>query len=196
MAILVAPIVHPLTEYRMMLFDADSTLRRCTVPGQPCPNADGEWELMPNVTETLGKYHWSFVDFSGGMFPGICTNQGGVDSGFLSKESCDAMLYQLWCACFFPDLTYSAEHNIHVCYHTPQAGCLCRKPAPLLLYEAMNVALKTWRRRHDPFADLFTRDVLYVGDMPSDLEAAQRAGVDFSWAATFFGWLEAGDVAP
>lgn len=35
-----------ITTKKLIIFDADGTLRRCTVPGQPCPNKDGEWELM------------------------------------------------------------------------------------------------------------------------------------------------------
>lgn len=38
---------------KLIMFDADGTLRRCTVPGQPCPNNPDEWELMPNIKETL-----------------------------------------------------------------------------------------------------------------------------------------------
>jgi FMN phosphatase YigB (HAD superfamily) len=40
---------------------------------------------------------------------------------------------------------------------------------------------------------LQTSDVLYVGDMASDREAAERAGIDFCFAGDFFGW---GDPEP
>ena len=39
---------------RLVVFDADGTLRRTTVPGQPCPRASDQWELLPD--ETGGYY--------------------------------------------------------------------------------------------------------------------------------------------
>jgi len=44
--------------YRLIIFDADGTLRCCTVPGQVCPNADNQWELLPNVKEKLSEIDW------------------------------------------------------------------------------------------------------------------------------------------
>lgn len=65
---------------------------------------------------------------------------------------------------------------VFMCPHAPKAGCFCRKPHPYLLYKSMKTA------RAAP------SETLYVGDMDSDREAAQRAGVDFLWAWEFFGW--------
>lgn len=42
-----------LSTKKLIIFDADGTLRRCTVPGQPCPNKADEWELMPGAKERL-----------------------------------------------------------------------------------------------------------------------------------------------
>jgi hypothetical protein len=39
--------------FGLYLFDADGTLRRTTVEGQPCPNRPYEWELMPNVSKEV-----------------------------------------------------------------------------------------------------------------------------------------------
>jgi D-glycero-D-manno-heptose 1,7-bisphosphate phosphatase len=53
---------------------------------------------------------------------------------------------------------------IHVCYHAPEDGCDCRKPAPgLLLRAAREHALDLAR-------------VVLVGDDRRDLEAARAAG--------------------
>ena len=71
---------HPFP-YQLFIFDADGTLRRCTVPGQPCPNQPGEWELLPNVVETLHHYDWRVRDYA------IVSNQGGIGLGYRPRTS-------------------------------------------------------------------------------------------------------------
>jgi len=34
-----------LEKKKLVIFDADGTLRRCTVPGQPCPNTPNDLTL-------------------------------------------------------------------------------------------------------------------------------------------------------
>jgi histidinol phosphatase-like enzyme len=55
---------------RLYVFDADGTLRRTTVPGLPCPNRPGEWELIPGVRERLARIGWG----QGGARFGVATN--------------------------------------------------------------------------------------------------------------------------
>lgn len=154
----------------LIIFDADSTLRKCTVPGQPCPNKPGEWELMPNVRETLAKYDWSETVL------GIASNQGGVGLGFLSIQ--DA--YQMLC-----DLVVEATGRfppqgcIQVCPHSPDAGCSCRKPKPEMLFRIMR------------FWGAHPSETLMVGDREDDRLAAEAAGCAFQWAKDFFGWGKA-----
>lgn len=148
---------------KLYIFDADGTLRRCTVEGQPCPNKLGEWELLPNVRERLAKIDWSENGF------GIASNQGGIALGFLSID----VAYQL-CR----DLVIAATDrfpptgSIQICPHAPDAGCSCRKPRPLMLLRIM-----------DTFG---TRDAVMVGDQESDRLAADAAGIEFQWAHEFF----------
>lgn len=148
---------------KLIIFDADGTLRRCTVPGQPCPNKPGEWELLPGVKEkaaTLSGVHFAIV-----------SNQGGVGLGLMDEQLAMMMLFDTFKAAFG-----EARTLIFMCSHAPKDGCDCRKPSPYMLYRAMRF------RGHKP------AETLYVGDMDSDREAAQRAGVDFLWAWEFFGW--------
>lgn len=152
---------------RLIIFDADGTLRRCTVSGQPCPNGPGEWELIPGVLEKIQALHER-------TRVAIVSNQGGVGLGHMTE----AMAYKL-----LEDLAESAFWEprrwfswIFACCHAPRDFCACRKPSPLMLYRAME------------HAHVRPMDALYVGDMESDREAAQRAGVDFLWAWEFFGW--------
>lgn len=152
-----------LSTKKLIIFDADGTLRRCTIPGQPCPSKNDEWELMPGVKEKIAT-------LPDGVRFGIVSNQGGVGLGFMPQEVAWQMLVEL------AALALRDRCVALMCTHAPKDGCLCRKPSPLMLYQAMEAA------------NAKPRETLYVGDMDSDREAAQRAGVAFLWAWEFFGW--------
>lgn len=160
-------ISHPVP-YKLLIFDADGTLRGCTIEGQPCPNRADEWELLPKVKEILSLYDAPHDE----RYTAVVSNQGGIALGFLSwwdaKELLDA------CGCVaFPQ---RQRPRTYLCEHAPKAGCPCRKPSPYLL-------LKAVEERHVRLSD-----ALYVGDQDSDREAAERAGIAFLWASDFFGW--------
>lgn len=159
--------------YRLIIFDADGTLRRCTVPGQPCPNRPGEWELIPGVRECLARLDW------GQTCVAIASNQAGVALGYLTAQDAIDMLHATGQAAFGAWLPGGiATAHVRICPHRPADGCQCRKPAPGMVLDIM---------AHYRVAPAET---LYVGDMDSDRECAARAGVDFRWAADFFGWDE------
>jgi D-glycero-D-manno-heptose 1,7-bisphosphate phosphatase len=163
--------VLDLTRYTLIAFDVDGTLRRCTVPGQPCPNRPGEWDLLPNVRERIAA-------LGDGVAVAMITNQGGVGLGHLTRP----MVYSLLDALAqridgdYAVRGHSFFGHPYVCEHRPDAGCVCRKPSPFLL----------WKAIHE--RQLCPRDTLYVGDLDSDRLCAERAGVDFAWAHDFFGW--------
>ena len=149
----------------LIIFDADGTLRRCTVEGQPCPNQPDQWELMPSVKKVLAIYDWSKVAM------GIASNQAGVALGYMSKE----MAYQLLCDMVVEATGYfPPTGSIQLCPHRPDAGCACRKPGTLMLERLMD------------FWDVSPKQTWMVGDMESDKQAAERAGVAFIWAHEFF----------
>lgn len=152
---------------RLYIFDADGTLRRCTVPGQPCPNKPGEWELLPGVVERLARVDWNVTGL------GILSNQGGVALGHLSEATAYHLLGDTVTAATG---RWPPQGSIFVCPHAPNAGCACRKPSPMGLHKIMALY------GHGP------RETLYVGDLDSDRECAKRAGVDFALAVDFFGF--------
>src|SRR4051812_30620161 len=154
---------------RLYVFDADGTLRRTTVPGLPCPNAPGEWELIPGVRERLARISWG----GGGAHFGGATNQGGVGGGYLSLERARALLVEMVVEAFG---VTPPQGSIEICPHAPHKGCACRKPEPLMLERLM--------RRFG----VTKEETLFVGDMERDEEAARRAGTRFKWAGDFFGW--------
>ena len=163
--------MNPPTEIpvRLYVFDADGTLRRTTVPGLPCPNAPGEWELVPGVKERLARIEWG----EGGARFGVATNQGGVALGYLTLERARELLVEMVVEAFG---VRPPPGSIEICAHAPHAGCACRKPEPLMLQRLM--------RRFGVSED----ETLFVGDMDRDYEAARRAGARFLWARQFFGW--------
>lgn len=163
----------PMTDdhhFKLYIFDADGTLRRSTVAGQPCPNRDGQWELMPGVRERLAAIDWD--GSAGGARFGIATNQGGVGLGYLSYATALRLLVEMVRQAF--DIERVPPGAIEICPHAPHLDCPCRKPHPAML-------LRLMRRFHAA-----EHETLYVGDMDKDQEAAHRAGVRFMWADEFF----------
>ncbi len=154
--------------YKLIIFDADGTLRRCTILNQPCPNRDGEWELIEGVKEKLQAY----LEY-GGLI-GIASNQGGIALNYLTEHTAMKMLTDL-----YKEITGDepAPGRIQICPHATRSNCKCRKPAPGMIDAIVEAAGLT---DYD--------DVLFVGDMESDKHAAIRAGVNFVWAWDFFGW--------
>jgi D-glycero-D-manno-heptose 1,7-bisphosphate phosphatase len=154
---------------RLVIFDADDTLRHTTVEGKPCPHASGEWQLMPNVRETLSAIEWR----RRGIQLGVASNQDQVGYGLLTMAMAERLLRDAaWAA------TSGAYRDplIRLCPHRLEIPCTCRKPEPGLLLDVMRAA---GRLPHE------TR---FVGDAQSDREAAQRAHVHFTWAHEFFDW--------
>jgi HAD superfamily hydrolase (TIGR01662 family) len=154
---------------RLVIFDADGTLRWTTVPGQWCPYGPDQWRLMPNVRERLRGFDWG----PGGTRLGVASNQNAVADGHLSREMAEHLLRETVRAAVghVPD-----GAAIEMCVCPVSDGCHCRKPQPGLLERILT------RTGVPP------EEALFVGDLDIDREAAERAGVPFAWAAEFFGW--------
>jgi D-glycero-D-manno-heptose 1,7-bisphosphate phosphatase len=158
-----------LQHYALVIFDADDTLRRSTVPGKPCPHAPDEWELMPGVRETLSKVPWGTP-----RAPrlGFASNQDQVSYGHLSLAMARRLLRDLARAAtgITPD-----EPALQLCPHALHTRCDCRKPEPGMLLRIMQ------HYQIPPEATVF------VGNSAADQESAKRAGVCFISAQRLFG---------
>ncbi|HJR16865.1 MAG TPA: HAD-IIIA family hydrolase [Gemmatimonadales bacterium] len=154
--------------YRLVVFDADDTLRQTTVPGKPCPHRPDEWVLRPGVREALHNVPWGGA---GGPRLGMASNQDQVAYGFLSLEMAHRLLRDLAVAA-----TGSApsDEALQLCPHPMDARCECRKPQPRMLQNIME------------YYGVSPADTLFVGNDEVDREAAARAGVKFVWAADLF----------
>lgn len=173
------PIIHPFLGKRLFVFDVDSTLRECTVEGQYVPNKPDEWRVMANVKNTLNKYTWG----PRGKLFSIISNQGGIAHGFCTELDTRSMLSALihellWGSEIYGDVLNSMRY----CPHRTDAQCYCRKPSPYMLLEVVEYYYN--------IAPLKLSEVLYVGDMDSDKECAERAQVDFCFAEYFFAEYE------
>jgi len=156
--------------YKLIIFDADDTLRYCTIKGQPCPNKPGEWELLKNVKVKLNEYDWGSPQ-EGKIGYGIASNQGGVGMGYFSAE----MAFQLLKDTFIAAFGFEPPNDVvKMCTPKPHVFSECRKPRPGMLVKIIDY----WR--------VYPSDTLFVGDMESDKETAKNASCDFMWAKDFF----------
>jgi len=153
---------------QLLILDLDGTVRRCTVPGQPCPNRIGEQALLPGVVARIQTH------LAAGGALAFATNQGGVGLGFMTEEEHLEIVTELY-ALLVAEGLYRLNDDprevpVFTCPHAPDAGCSCRKPAPGLLLHAM------------ADAGIGAPNTLFVGDRASDRQAAQAAGCGFMWA--------------
>lgn len=170
-------IQHPL-DVDLIVFDIDGTLRGCKVEGQSCPNHPAEQFILPDVARVLNRYNWKKTQ------TWLISNQGGIGLGYLSDhEARNCIRY------FMASLSRAVAHfpdvhsgNFFVCPHKPSNSCACRKPSPYMLLWA----IERFQQRRDR--------TLYVGDMKSDYECAQRADVRFMWDWAFFGRKTPSDI--
>lgn len=164
--------------YFLLICDADGTLRRCTVPGQPCPNKNNEWEVIEEARDWLSQ-----IDFATEYYFAIASNQGGVSLGLISAVDAMQMLIDLAIklvgegALDFLNVfdNLESETNIKICTSLDKTD-YDRKPNPGMLENLIN----QYRTTPD--------QTLMVGDMESDRLAAKNAGCDFIWAWDLFGF--------
>ncbi|HEX6533322.1 MAG TPA: HAD-IIIA family hydrolase [Gemmatimonadaceae bacterium] len=155
---------------RLYIFDADDTLRRTLVPGQPSPRAPEEWELLPGVAKRLRRIRWGED-----AVLGIASNQDQVGYGHVDLSVAHRLLV---------DLAEAASgwrppaEAVVLCPHRLDEPCECRKPEAGML------------RRILSYYGIPADRALFVGDAETDRDAARRAGVPFLPARDFFGWSE------
>jgi histidinol-phosphate phosphatase family protein len=136
---------------RFVFLDRDGTLIRDT----GYPNQPEHYELLPGVGAALRRLR------SAGYRLAIVTNQSGIGRGVFDEDA-----FERFHALLLADLAradVAIERTYH-CPHVPDAGCVCRKPSPGML----------WRARDELGADLAASWV--VGDSAVDVGLAARAG--------------------
>jgi D-glycero-D-manno-heptose 1,7-bisphosphate phosphatase len=150
------PVPLPL---QAVIFDRDGVLIHDT----HFPIRPGDLRWMPGAIELVASLNRQ------GVKVGVATNQSGVARGYFDEDAVqrfhDLMQDQL-------EPHKARVDRFEYCPHHPSEGatpyrtqCACRKPEPgMLLSLAGSLGV-------DP------SNALVIGDRPSDLEAAKRAGM-------------------
>ena len=116
-----------------------------------------EWIAIPGSLEAIVELKQS------GRRVGVCSNQSGIGKGLFTEEDLVSIETRL-----NDELRALGTSIDFFCYcpHPPGSDCLCRKPKPGMLNDAMR-ALKV-----DP------EDTCFVGDSRRDIDAALAAGCE------------------
>ena len=144
-----------------LFLDLDGTVRK-TKSGKVCPNTPDDQELLPGRAEKIREYKEKGYKII------AVTNQGGIGLGYMSSGACEEILGKLdeMLGYVFDRMMYApAAPQKQDPWTKPQAGMLFHAEAD------MAIDLK--------------RSVM-VGDMATDKECAEKAGVKFVWAKDFF----------
>lgn len=165
--------------YQLGIFDIDGTLTEIRPevlarhPRLVTPNHLGEQRPIAGVPEKLAELQ------AGGLQLALATNRGGVAFGYTTLEEAQALAREAAELCGIPDVP------VYVCpYHARARGPRavprfareddCRKPKPGMLLQALEDA------------NLRPEQAFFVGDMDTDRQAAENAGIRFFWADQFF----------
>lgn len=114
-----------------------------------------DYELLPGAADGLRRLQ------EAGFGLAIVTNQSGIGRGYYGEADFERFQAHIVRDLAQRGVRISASYH---CPHRPDAGCACRKPGTALLERA----------RGELGADLGASWV--VGDQPSDVELARRAG--------------------
>jgi D-glycero-D-manno-heptose 1,7-bisphosphate phosphatase len=150
---------------RLLIFDADGTLRRTLVRGQPCPYRAEEWELLPGVRAYISALPRT-------LYLGVASNQDHVGYGHLGYAEAHGLL------CAALELASGRRSDpaaVRLCPHRLDVACKCRKPAPGMLLAIVE------------HYGLTSSEALFVGNEPVDQQAAENAKMRFAWSHELFG---------
>lgn len=132
---------------KLVLFDRDGTLVH-DVPYNGDPSAV---ELVDDAFHAVDELRQACV------LVGVVTNQSGIARGLLTPEQVDGVNARI-------DAQLGGLDTWQVCPHGVDEGCDCRKPEPGLIKHACAEF------------DVAPEEVVVIGDIASDVRAAERAG--------------------
>jgi D-glycero-D-manno-heptose 1,7-bisphosphate phosphatase len=149
----------------LIIFDKDGTLVYSL--GDRPPNTLQEQVIVPGVLEHCAELRQQ------GHILAVASNQGGVAFGRFSLQEAHLLVKSV--ADAIGAITYA------VCVVHPNGKTratkresIYRKPNPGMIEYLMDAT------------GFLPADTLYVGDLDTDRDSAQAAGVRFEWADTFF----------
>lgn len=111
----------------------------------------GSLTLMPGAATVVSRLRRH------GIRIGVVTNQPRAGADSAAQRAMHALHDRI-------DARLGALDGWFICLHAANAGCSCRKPQPGLILEALRAF------------GVAAHECVVVGDIGSDIEAAQRAG--------------------
>lgn len=150
----------------LIIFDKDGTLVQNPAPGRPANTLD-EQVLFPDVVAKCIQLRGE------GHTLAIATNQGGVAFGHFDHHTAVSLLKSV-AETIGADLYAICATHPRATVKRAKRDSRFRKPNPGMLQYLMDAL------------GFLPDETLYVGDMESDRQTAQAAGVKFAWAWEFF----------
>lgn len=140
------------TKRKAVFLDRDGVINRVFMrDGKPrAPSLVEDFEFYPGVPEAIEQLR------NAGFLLVVVTNQPDVARGWQKLEVVEQMNQIV--------LDRLGVHDIRVCYHVNEDGCLCRKPSPGMLVSAA----EEW--------SIDLSGSFMVGDRYSDIVAGRGAG--------------------
>ncbi|HET8614568.1 MAG TPA: HAD-IIIA family hydrolase [Actinomycetales bacterium] len=132
---------------KAVLLDRDGTL----VDDVPYNGDPAQVRPVPGAREAVRRLR------EAGLAVGVVTNQSGIARGLLTPEQAQAVNARV-------DELVGPFDTWQVCPHGPDDGCECRKPAPGMVLAAAEEL------------GVLPHEVVVIGDIGSDVEAARAAG--------------------
>lgn len=119
---------------------------------------------VEDITFLPGIFELCYAAQENGYLIIVVTNQSGIARGIYTEEQFFTLTRWIEAQFLQKGITITATYH---CPHHPEltGECLCRKPAPGMLLEAI---------KKYPIAAQFS---MMIGDKPSDMEAASAAGI-------------------
>ena len=114
-----------------------------------------EWRPIPGSLDAIARL------CTAGFSVVVVSNQSGLARGLFDRNTLDAIHREMHRQV---EAAGGRLAGIFVCPHGPEEGCMCRKPRPGLLRDV------------ERSFGVRVAGAPLVGDKPSDLEAARRAG--------------------
>ncbi len=160
-----------MSEPMLFIFDKDGTICQSKF-GNKFINSLADQELIPGVAGKCEKLR------AQGHMLAVASNQGGVAWGFMNFDDASAIVAHsanligardyIFCP-HHPDVPNDPKYSRLKEYHIE---CNCRKPKPGMLFDLA----------------LFFKSaqVIFIGDMLTDKQAAEAFGCKFIWAWEFF----------
>lgn len=159
----------------VLYLDLDGTVRHGKDQLGRFVNGPEDVQVFDGVPQLLKQYKdlgWRIAGIS---------NQGGIALGHMDVHTCLAAMIetQKQCGDAFDKITWCMHHP--KAENQEMAVCWCRKPRIGMLVETALMMAEQYDEIYPPHLSLF------VGDMDSDRETAENAGIEFMDASQWRG---------